>query len=122
VGQRTAGHVEVNARRGDVLIVDLGDAVGREQAGVRPALVVSSDVVNDGPAGLVIVVPLTRTRRSLPSHIEIEPGESGLDHVSYAKTEDLRSVSTDRVMTRLGRASPAVMFETSRAMRYLLEL
>lgn len=83
---------------------------------------VSSDRLNEGRGGLTIVVPITTTQHPLPLHIEIEPGESGLDHVSYAKTEDLRMVSTDRVVTRLGRASPAVMFETSRAVRYLFEL
>lgn len=45
------------------------------------------DALNEGPAGLVIVVPITTARRGLPSHIEVEPGDSGLDDVSYAKCE-----------------------------------
>jgi hypothetical protein len=55
----------------------------------RP-LVVSADPLNEGPAGVVIVVPTTTTRRGLPSHVEIEPGSSGVDEISYAKCEDRR--------------------------------
>ena len=80
-------------RRGEVWLVDFGQPVGREQAGIRPAVVVSTDSLNEGPAGVVLVVPVTSARRDLPSHIEIEPGESGLDHPSYAKCEDVKSVS-----------------------------
>lgn len=44
-------------------------------------------------ASVIMMVPCTTTRRDLPSHIEIEPGDSGLDVVSYAKCEDLKSIS-----------------------------
>ena len=46
-------------------MVDFGEPIGREQAGRRPALVISEDGLNDGPAGLVIVVPITSTQRGL---------------------------------------------------------
>lgn len=41
--------------------------------------------MNRSRAGLVIVVPVTRTRRGLPSHVEIEPASSGLRETGYAK-------------------------------------
>ncbi len=48
---------------------------------------------------------MTRTRRSLPSHIEVEPQGSGLRETSYAKCEDVKSVSQDRLVDRIGRVS-----------------
>lgn len=109
-------------RRGEVWLVDFGDPVGREQAGRRPAIVVSADPLNEGPAGVIIVVPLTTARRELPSHVEIEPGASGLDEISYAKCEDVKSISERRLVARLGLASADVAFEVGRALRYLLDL
>lgn len=109
-------------RRGEVWLVDFGEPVGREQAGIRLAVVASSDALNEGPAGVVLVVPVTSTRRGLPSHVEIESGESGLDHTSYAKCEDTKSVSQQRFVDRLGVAGPEAMFEIQRVLRYLLEL
>jgi len=68
----------VSARRSEVWLVDFGDPVGREQSGNRPAVIVSADALNDGPASVVVVVPITTTYRGLPSHIEIDQGGSGL--------------------------------------------
>lgn len=109
-------------RRGEIWLVDFGMPVGREQAGTRPAVVVSTDALNEGPSGVVLVVPLTSTRRQLPSHVEIEPGASGLDHPSYAKCEDVKSISERRLVDRLGAADSESMFEMVRILRYLLEL
>ena len=109
-------------RRGEIWLVDFGEPVGREQAGIRPAVIVSTDALNEGPSGVVLVVPLTSTRRQLPSHVEVEPGESGLDLPSYAKCEDVKSVSERRLVDRLGVSSPEPMFEIGRVLRYLLEL
>ena len=109
-------------RRGEIWLVDFGEPVGRGQAGIRPAVVVSTDALNEGPAGVILVVPLTSTRRELPSHVEVESGESGLDHPSYAKCEEAKSVSQRRLVDRLGAAGPEPMFEIGRVLRYLLEL
>lgn len=112
----------MTARRGEIWLVDFGEPVGREQAGTRPAVVVSTDALNEGPSGVVLVVPITSTRRQLPSHVEIEAGGSGLDHPSYAKCEDVKSISERHLVDRLGAAGPEPMFEMARVLRHLLEI
>jgi mRNA interferase MazF len=112
----------VNARRGEVWLVDFGDPVSREQSGSRPAVVVSADRLNESRAGVVILVPTTTALRGLPSHVEIEQGASGLDQVSYAKCEDVKSVSTQRLIGRLGVVNDETMFQIARALRFLLDL
>jgi mRNA interferase MazF len=82
----------------------------------------SADPLNESRAGVVIVVPCTATRRGLPSHVEIEPGGSGLDDVSYAKCEDVKSVSDARLVTRLGSVVDETLFSIARALRFLLDL
>lgn len=110
------------ARRGEVWLVDFGQPVGREQAGRRPAVVVSADPLNESLAGVVIVVPCTTARRGLPSHIELDPEDSGLDHASYAKCEDVKSVSEERLIARIGTAGSAAVFEITRVLRFLLDM
>lgn len=110
-------------RRGEIWLVDFGKPLGREQSGRRPALIVSADPLNDGPAGVAIAVPLTTAHRDLPSHVEIDSnGESGLDDVSYAKCEDVKSISEQRLIVRLGTANDQAMFQAARALRFLLDL
>ncbi|HEV7942534.1 MAG TPA: type II toxin-antitoxin system PemK/MazF family toxin [Solirubrobacteraceae bacterium] len=112
----------MSPRRAEVWLLDFGDPVGREQSGRRPAVVVSSDLLNDSRAGIVVVVPITTTDRGLPSHIEIDPINSGLDKISYAKCEDVKSVSEQRLIARLGAVDQQAIFQIGRALRFLLEL
>ena len=112
----------MTAHRGDVWLVDFGEPVGREQSGRRPAVIVSADPLNESRAGVVIVVPMTTTPRGLPSHVEIDPAASGLDEVSYAKCEDVKSISEQRLIVQLGSISDVAMFEIARALRFLLNL
>ena len=96
--------------------------MGHEQAYRRSAVIMSSDRLNGSRAELVMIVPLTRTRRGLPTHVEIEPGDSGFAESSYAKTEDVKSISTHRLVRRLGRAQPGSLNEIGRALALLLDL
>jgi mRNA interferase MazF len=67
-------------------------------------------------------VPTTTTPRGLTSHIEIDPSTSGLDELSYAKCEDVKSISAQRLVARLGGVSDAVVFEIARTLRFLLDI
>jgi mRNA interferase MazF len=112
----------VSAGRGEVWLVDFGDPIGHEQAGRRPAVIISADGLNHSPAGVVIVVPCTTTPRGLPSHVELDPATTGLSQISYAKCEDVKSVSARRLISLVGRADPRAIFDIERAVRYLLDL
>lgn len=112
----------MTARRGEVWLLDFGEPIGTEQAGRRPGVVVSDDEMNDGRSGLVVVIPVTSTRRGLPSHVELDGPATGLDEISYAKCEDIKSVSERRLIARLGAAPPEAMFAIDRILRYLLTL
>ena len=109
-------------RKDDVWLVDFGDPVGREQAGRRLVVVVSVNSLNESKAGVVIVVPITRTRRNLPSHVELEPGDSGLSEVSYAKCEDIKSISEYRLMTPIGSIAEEASFQIRRILGFLLDI
>ena len=110
------------ARRGELWLLDFGDPVGREQGWTRPALVVSSDQWNRH-AETLMVMPLTRTKHDLPTRVEIEPDRrNGLDETSYARCEDMRSVSERRLLHRLGTADAVVMAAVGTVVRIFLEL
>jgi mRNA interferase MazF len=99
---------------GDVLLCDLNPITGREQGGVRPVVVVSHPRYAAVP-GLFIGVPLTSRHRGLEHHIEIAADEqTGLKQVSYAMTEQVRSMSHQRAGRRIGRVSDDAMATISR--------
>lgn len=106
--------------RGEVWLVDFGTPIGREQGFRRPVVVLSADRFNAGRSGLVIVVPCTTAHRGLPTHVALEPGSSGLRETSYAKAEDIKSVSVDRLVHRLGTAPAAELTHLTRIVALLL--
>jgi mRNA interferase MazF len=108
--------------RGEVWLVNLNPTKGHEQAGKRPALVLSVDAFNHGPADLVIVVPLTTTDRGIRSHIRIEPPEGGCTKTSFIKAEEIRCISTQRLLKLKGTVGSQVMAEVAYALRILLDL
>ena len=93
------------ARQGEVWFVDLDPTAGREQAGRRPALVISVDQLGTGPSDLAIVVPLTRTARPNPLYVPIQPPEGGVREQSFAMPERVRSISRHRLAERWGTVS-----------------
>jgi mRNA interferase MazF len=106
--------------RGDIWTVDLDPTRGHEQAGRRPALVVSVDFFNQGPADLVVVLPITSKAKGIPLHVSISPPEGGVRVPSYVKCEDIRSVSIQRLAKLLGRVSPETMHEVEDRLAILL--
>lgn len=111
-----------HASRGEIWLVSLNPTQGREQAGTRPALVISVDIFNHGAAELVVVIPITSKAKGIPLHVEIEPPEGGLTLTSFVKCEDVRSISTSRLAKRLGKVSPQTIDMVEDRLRILLGL
>jgi len=108
--------------RGEIWLVDLNPVCGYEQAGRRPALVVSVDGFNHGPAGLVIVIPITTKDKGIPLHVGVFPPEGGLNEQSFIKCEDVRSVAKERLVRCLGRVGEGTLAEVEDRLRILLGL
>lgn len=92
-----------------VWLVDFGQPIGHEQGGVRPAIVVGSETHCRFPINMALVVPLTTRDRGLSHHVRVDSPESGLNQPSWARTEDITTVSTRRFVRsqRLGVISVA---------------
>lgn len=86
-------------------------------------MVVSTDRLHQIDAGVAVVVPLSTTRRGSPLHVEVESAAgAGLAATSYARCEDVRSVSDERLVTRLGRIDGVALMQVEAILRRLLGL
>jgi mRNA interferase MazF len=103
-----------NPARGEVWLVDLDPTVGREQAGVRPAVIVSDDAFNHGPVDMVVLIPVTGTARGVATHVPVDPPEGGQAKPSVILSEQIRTVSKRRLIRRLGAGSASASARRSR--------
>ncbi len=88
-------------QQGDVMWAVLEPVRGREQDGRRPVLVVAGPGYLRAVTTLAIVVPVTTTERGWPNHVELT-GPTGLTARSWAMTEQVRTLSRDRLARRAG--------------------
>jgi len=91
--------------RGEIRWADLNPVRGKEQAGKRPVLILSHDVFNER-SGTVIAVALTSQpqRAALPLTLELQSAD--LPKRSWVKISQIRTLSIERIGSRIGRALP----------------
>jgi len=98
-------------REGEIWLVDFDPQSGREQAGVRPALVVSNDLYNEAPNNFFIVCPMTTKDRGLRYHIRIDPVDGVLAKTSFIMCEQEKAQDRSRFLKRRGLAPAGVVGE-----------
>lgn len=60
-------------RQGDIVIVDFDPALGSEQKGKRPYVIVSNDTYHQKTNGFVIIVPITKDQaHHYPLHVNLD--------------------------------------------------
>ena len=91
--------------RGEIRWADLNPVRGREQAGLRPVLILSQDVFNER-SGTVIAVALTSQPQRADFPLTLELHAKGLPKRSWVKISQSRTLAVERNGNVIGRASP----------------
>lgn len=113
--------------RGEIRLVDFGQAAPGESASQRPAVIVSNDGANSTAArlgrGVVTVAPITsNVTRVYPFQVLVPAHESGLKRDSKVQAEQVRSVSVERIGSGLGSIPAPLMLRVDEALRLHLSL
>lgn len=84
--------------RGDVVRISLDPQAGHEQAGRRPAVVLSPAAYN-GPVGLALFCPITNQVKGYPFEVPIPPGleVTGVVLSDQVKSLDWRARHAERI-------------------------
>ena len=89
-------------KQGEIWYADLNPTKGSEQAGMRPVVVVSGNLLNQHLT-IVIVVPLTtKVKRYKGNPVLMPTQTNGLQNESEMLVFHIRSVSKDRLIRKVG--------------------
>jgi mRNA interferase MazF len=92
-------------KQGELWYADLDPTKGSEQAGYRPLLIISGNLLNQY-LPVVICFPLTTKVKNYKGNLVLEPGKTnGLKKKSEVLTFHIRSISKDRLKKRIGHIS-----------------
>lgn len=79
-------------KQGDIIFLDFNPIKGHEQAGKRPAIVISNDVFNENTK-MAIVCPITTNTKYFPTHYLLEDSKKVYGSVLC---EHIRSIDYEK--------------------------
>ncbi|HLG30057.1 MAG TPA: type II toxin-antitoxin system PemK/MazF family toxin [Candidatus Brocadiales bacterium] len=95
-------------QEGDIYLVEIPSSSGREQAGLRPAIVVQA--VDSKKLPTVLIVPLTSKLKAadFPFTFIVEPNQfNNLNIASVALVFQLRAIDKRRLKNKIGKIEQA---------------
>jgi len=105
-------------KRGDIYYAELPSAVGSEQSGKRPVLVIQNDVGNKySPTVIVAVITSKFTKAKLPTHVEVEVLKPSL-----VLLEQIKTLDKTRITEYVCSLDELKMKEIDKALQVSLEL
>lgn len=104
-------------KRGDIYYANLSPALGSEQDGVRPVLIIQNDIGNRySPTVIAAAITSQINKAKLPTHIEIYAEKFGLDRDSVILLEQIRTIDKQRLKEKIGRLSDELMLKVDKAL------
>lgn len=102
--------MEEQINRGDLFYAKLDGAIGSEQKGNRPVIVVQNDTGNKY-SPTTIVVPLTKKinrKTKLPTHLNLKSSQY-IKYDSTVLTEQVRVIDKSRLTRKVGSLDISIM-------------
>ena len=104
--------------RGEIYWADLNPVQGREQAGLRPVLILSQDLFNRKSETVIAMAITSQPQKAgFPLTLNLPPDL--LPKSSWVKISQIRTISVDRLGRRIAAVSPELL---DQAIDGLLEL
>ena len=108
---------ELNIKRGDMFYADLSPVIGSEQGGVRPVLIVQNDVGNKySPTVIAAAITSQTNKTKLPTHIDLNSEEYGLNKDSVVLAEQIRTIDKTRLKEKIGHVDSSIMNKINNAL------
>src|SRR5258708_39834088 len=115
----------MTVQRGEIYFVNLSPVQGKEQAGTRPVVVVSSNEVNRLPLVVTVVVGTkgANISRDFRTNVRLGPSATGLPLETVFLCFQMRSLDSGRFPPQpVGRLSQTAMHQIEAALKYCLGL
>jgi mRNA interferase MazF len=110
--------------KGEIWLINLNPTIGAEIQKTRPAVIVNNNAVGILP--LKVIVPLTDWKphyQSVPWLVKLIPDyENKLQKISGADAFQIRSVSEQRFVKKVGKICDKTMQELKNALKVVLEI
>lgn len=115
--------INMDIKRGDIILVNLDPVTGSEQGKIRPALIIQNDYGNEY-SPTTIVAPITSKifSKDFPTNVQISTKESELKEDSTILLNQIRTIDKSRIIKRLGKVNASLFNKVDLAIKVSLDL
>ncbi len=109
--------------RGEIVVADLEPVKGSEQGGVRPVLIIQSDILNKH-APTTIIAPITSKiyTKEYPTNVIIKKDDSKLRFDSTIMLNQIKTIDKRRITKKIGLIDNFTMNKVDRAIKVSLAI
>lgn len=108
-------------RRGDVYFANMNGATGSEQSGIRPVVIVQNDKGNHFSDTTIVAMITSKKKKATAVHVNLHSKDL-FSKKSYVLTEQLRTISIDRLGKYVGMLGGNDMRKIDKALKISLGL
>ena len=108
-------------KQGEIWYANLNPIKGQEQAGIRPVVIVSGNLLNTY-LNIVICCPLTTKIKNYKGNVVLKPtGKNKLKEASEILTFHIRSISKERLTKKVGDITPEELTSIKHTLNEIME-
>ena len=111
-------------KRGEIYFANFDNecAIGSEQKGIRPVLIIQNDVGNKYSPTVIALMITSKNKKKLPTHVEIDGKKYGLNKNSIILAEQVKTIDKERLIRKVGRLDNEKLLEVKNAIKLSLNI
>ena len=113
--------MQTEVKKGDIYFADLSPAVGSEQSGTRPVLIIQNNIGNKYSPTVIVAAITSHKKNNLPTHVTLKSKKcQGLQKESVVLLEQIRTLDKCRLIFKMGYISEEDVKEINKVVRLSL--
>ena len=114
----------MDIKRGDIILVDLEPVKGSETGKIRPCIVIQNDIGNKFSSTTIVAIITSQKEisKEYPTDVWVEKNKDGLNLDSIIQGDQIRTISKERIVKKLGHFDDVIMKKIDEAIRISLGL
>ncbi|MBM4176741.1 MAG: type II toxin-antitoxin system PemK/MazF family toxin [Ignavibacteria bacterium] len=111
-------------KQGDIYWVNFGKRNGSKPLGLRPAVVIQSNIFNESAINTVIVAAVTSQLKyeNLPGNIRLMKGEAKIPKASVINVSSITIINKDQLVEKIGQLSATKIQDLKKGIKLIFDL
>ena len=110
--------------QGDIFWINFSPSKGSEPKGMRPALIIQRDSINQSHINTVIAIAITSNLKyaNIPGNVRLYKGEANIPKSSVINITQIKTIDKNYLIEKIGKISNEKLNEVKEGLRLILDV